>query len=170
MLPRWQTHGARDIRRLLDKCLDNAALARAQPQELAANLLNLRAAALARAGRSAEALQAANELLALPNSPNSTEFAARASALAAASAADSRPELGAEAVKTAICALRQGIHYSVVDVPELPFDPVFAALRANADFIALTRRPWGQSNPPNQNSVQSGNNPVTISPRPGNNK
>ena len=43
----------RDVHSLLDQCIDNPALARAQPPKTAAGLLELRAIALARSGRAA---------------------------------------------------------------------------------------------------------------------
>ena len=135
----------RDVYRLIDQCVDNPALARRQEPKVAGRLLCVRALVLARAGRCTEVVEAAQELLKLPNMPSppfappAPFYAAHACAIAAKSAGKSRPEVRAECVKTAVRALRQAPANANVQPPLLPFLPDFEALRDDPDFISLTR-------------------------------
>ena len=137
----------RDVYRLADRCIDDPALARSQPPKVARGLLNVRAVRLARTGRGAEAVEAARELLALTDAPLAASYAARACTIAAAAPGRSRPEDRAECIKTAVLALRRAIANGTVSAPLLPFDPEFAALRDDPDFIALTRPPMDRPEP-----------------------
>ena len=139
----------RDVYRLIDQCVDNPALARRQEPRVAGRLLCVRALVLARAGRSAEVVAAAEELLKLPKmppapfAPSVPFYAAHACAIAAKAAGQSRPEVRAECIKMAVRALRQAPANATanddVQPPLLPYLPDFEALRDDPDFIALTR-------------------------------
>ena len=127
----------RDVYRLIDQCVDNPALARRQEPKVAGRLLCVRAVVLARAGRCTEVVEAAQELLKLPNMPLAPLYAAQACAIAAKSAGKSRPEVRAECVKAAVRALRQAPANAKVQPPLLPYLPGFEALRDDPDFISL---------------------------------
>lgn len=129
----------RDVYRLIDQCVDNPALARRQEPKAAGRLLCVRAVVLARAGRCTEVVEAAQELLKLPNMPLAPLYAAQACAIAAKSAGKSRPDVRAECVKAAVRALRQAPANAKVQPPLLPYLPDFEALRDDPDFISLTR-------------------------------
>jgi len=128
----------RDVYRLIDQCVDNPALARRQEPKVAGRLLCVRAVVLARAGRCTEVVEAAQELLKLPNMPLAPLYAAQACAIAAKSAGKSRPDVRAECVKAAVRALRQAPANAKVQPPLLPYLPDFEALRDDPDFISLT--------------------------------
>jgi tetratricopeptide (TPR) repeat protein len=139
----------RDVYRLIDQCVDHPALARRQEPSVAGRLLCVRALVLARAGRSTEVVEAAQELLKLPKmppapfAPSVPFYAAHACAIAAKSAGKSRPEVRAECIRMAVRALRQAPASATanddVQPPLLPYLPDFEALRDDPDFITLTR-------------------------------
>jgi tetratricopeptide (TPR) repeat protein len=135
----------RDVYRLIDQCIDNPALARRQQPNVAGRLLCVRALVLARAGRCTEVVEAAQELLKLPNMPSplfappAPFYAAHACAIAAKSAGKSHPEVRAECVKTAVRALQQAPENTNVQPSLLPYLPDFEELRDDPDFISLTR-------------------------------
>ena len=129
----------RDVYHLIDQCVDNPALARRQEPKVASSLLCLRALVLARAGRSTEVVEAAQELLKLPSMPSAPFYAAQACAIAAKSAGNSRPEVRAECIKAAVRALRQAPANPQVQLPLQPYLPDLEVLRDDPDIIALTR-------------------------------
>ena len=130
----------RKIYGLADRCIDNPALARAQPHDIAVAVLALRTVHLARSGRAALVADAARELLAIPDAPQVCVSAARAYALAAASLDPSQSELKTAYIKSAVAAIRQTLATTKLKAALFPFDPDFKVLRDDPDFIALTHR------------------------------
>ena len=128
----------RDTHRLIDKCIENPAFARAQETRLGNSLLGLRAVILAGSGRAPEMLETTRELLKRPNAPLAPAVVARACAIAAGNV-KTDPKLRNECIKTAITALRQAAATHTLEAPLLPYLPEFQALRNDPDFIALTK-------------------------------
>jgi tetratricopeptide (TPR) repeat protein len=145
-IPTYPEHAAwvaeasffRDIYRLIDRCIDNPALARAQPPKTAAALLELRAVALARSGRAALAAEAAAEVLTLRDAPFAPLYAARAYALAAASLDRSQSDIKSKYIRASVAALRKTIATTILQAQRFPFDPDFDVLHDDPEFIALT--------------------------------
>lgn len=137
----------RDAFRLVGPCVDHPELARKQPRRTARTVLNHRALALARAGRAAEALEAARELLSWPEAPIAPVYAARACAIAAASLGPSRAADRSEYLKTALEGLRRAIAGRVIRRGLLPVVPDFAVFRDEPEFIALSRPDPGPKRP-----------------------
>jgi hypothetical protein len=135
----------RELCPLVDKCIDNPAVARAQRPEAAVQLLAARAVRLARMGRNTEAIEAARELLTLPNANYVLAEAARVNLIVISSLGDSRREEKNRCRKLALEALRKAIASSTINIHLAMFYVDFLPYRNDPDFMALTGPAAGNS-------------------------
>ena len=126
-----------EIYRLVPKAIEDPSFARSQPMPLMKQLLQIRAAALARAGRVSEAVEAAKELRSLPDDPEGPLNVGRVYALIVRSLANEKPEVRAPYVAAAVESLAAAVRANPSLVQRLEYDQFLESIRDEPSFRSL---------------------------------